>query len=83
MHMLKMGLALALALTFVLGMLTGQASAQQRSGTKQEQDACSRDVNRYCRKVIEQGDMAILNCLQQNRSRLTSACRKVLAESGN
>lgn len=75
----------SLALIFAFGFLTTEASAQQqqKSGTKKEQDACSRDVNRYCRKVIDQGDMAILSCLQQNRHRLTNACRKVLAESGN
>jgi hypothetical protein len=75
----------SLALTLALGIWISQASAQpqQSSGSKQEQDACSRDVNRYCRKVIDQGDMAILSCLQQNRHRLTEACRKVLAESGH
>jgi transcriptional/translational regulatory protein YebC/TACO1 len=78
--MLKMSLALVVA----LGILTVEAAAQQQqySGTKQEQDACSRDVNRYCRKIVEQGDMVILSCLQQNRQRLTSACRKVLADHG-
>lgn len=74
----------SLALTLLLGLFTADALAQYqgRSGTKQEQDACSRDVNRYCRKVIDQGDMVILDCLQKNRKRLTKACNKVLTDHG-
>jgi hypothetical protein len=58
------------------------ASAQQRSGTPQEQAACSRDVQRFCRKVIDQGDFTILACLQQSRPKLTAACNKVLTDHG-
>ena len=43
----------------------------QRSGTPEEQAACSRDVQRFCRPVIDQGDFTILACLQQNRPKLT------------
>ncbi len=78
--MLKLGLAL----TFILGLFATDAFAQYqgRGGTQQEQDACARDVTRYCRKIIEQGDMVILSCLQQNRKRLTAGCRKVLQDNG-
>lgn len=74
----------SLALMVGLGLFATDALAQYqgRSGNKHEQDACSRDVNRYCRKVIDQGDMVILNCLQQNRQRLTKACNKVLTDNG-
>lgn len=58
------------------------AVAQQRSGTPQEQAACSRDVQRYCRKVIDQGDFTILACLQQNRPKITTACDQVLKSHG-
>ena len=54
------------------------AVAQQRSGTPEEQRACSRDVQRFCRPVIDQGDFTILACLQQNRPKLTKACDQVL-----
>ena len=56
--------------------------AQQRSGTPEEQAACSRDVQRYCRPVIDQGDFTILACLQQNRPKLTKACDQVLKSHG-
>jgi hypothetical protein len=55
---------------------------QQRSGTPEEQKACSRDVQRFCRPVIDQGDLTILACLQDNRPKLTSACDQVLKNHG-
>ena len=54
----------------------------QRSGTPEEQAACSRDVQRFCRPVIDQGDFTILACLQQNRPKLTVACNQVLKDHG-
>ncbi len=54
----------------------------QRSGTPQEQAACSRDVERYCRPVIDQGDFTILACLQQNRPKISKACDLVLKTHG-
>jgi hypothetical protein len=54
----------------------------QRSGTPEEQAACSRDVQRHCRPVIDQGDFTILACLQQNRPKLTVACNQVLKSHG-
>lgn len=58
------------------------AQQQSRSGTAQEQAACSRDVQRFCRPVIDQGDFTILACLQQNRAKLTKACNQVLKNHG-
>jgi hypothetical protein len=58
------------------------AQQQQRSGTPQEQAACSRDVQRFCRPVIDQGDFTILACLQQHRPKLSAACNQVLKNHG-
>jgi len=72
-----------LALTLLsLSISTGALAQQQRSGTPEEQAACSRDVQRYCRPVIDQGDFTILACLQQNRPKLTKACELVLKDHG-
>jgi hypothetical protein len=75
---------LFLALTlFSILVSTGaiaQQQPQQRSGTPEEQKACSRDVERHCRPVIDQGDFTILACLQQNRPKLTPACAQVLKD---
>jgi hypothetical protein len=65
-----------------LSFSTGAIAQQQRSGTPEEQAACSRDVQRYCRPMIDQGDFVILACLQQNRPKLTKACDQVLKNHG-
>ena len=73
-------------LFFVLTLLSLSVSsgaiAQQRSGTPEEQKACSRDVSRFCRPLMDQGDFVILACLQQNRPKLTAACSQVLKSHG-
>ena len=59
-----------------------QQHQQQRSGTPEEQAACSRDVQRHCRSVIDQGDFTVLACLQQNRPKISAACDQVLKSHG-
>jgi len=61
---------------------TGALAQQQRSGTPEEQKACTRDVQRHCRTVIDQGDLVILSCLQQNRAKISAACDQVLKSHG-
>jgi cysteine rich repeat protein len=58
------------------------AQAQQRSGTPEEQKACTRDVQRFCRHVIDQGDFTILACLKDNRAKISEACDQVLKNHG-
>lgn len=53
------------------------ASAQQPG-----HDACARDVTRFCRSVMNNGDGAVLACLKEHRTRLTKACDKVLTDHG-
>ena len=65
-----------------LSISTGAIAQQQRSGTPEEQAACSRDVQRYCRPVIDQGDFTILACLQQHRPKLSKTCDQVLKNHG-
>jgi hypothetical protein len=68
-------------ITMILVLGTPAAFAQQ-GGTDQERDACSPDVKRYCVPVINQGDLVVLSCLQQNRPKLSPACNKVLVDHG-
>jgi hypothetical protein len=71
------------ALTLLsVSVATGASAQQQRSGTAQEQAACSRDVQRFCRPVIDQGDFTILACLKENRPKLSKACELVLKNNG-
>ena len=58
------------------------ANAQgSHAGTKQEQQACSRDASRFCRQQMGD-DNAVQQCLEANRRRLGSACRKVFESHG-
>jgi hypothetical protein len=58
------------------------AGALAHSGSEQEQLACTRDVQRFCRKLMDQGDLIILACLKENRQKLSSACNDVLVSHG-
>jgi hypothetical protein len=63
-------------LVLPLVVLASSAFAQQGH------DACARDVSRFCRSVMQQGDTVVLGCLKANRARLSKACDKVLTEHG-
>jgi hypothetical protein len=69
-----------LALTLLS--LSTAAVAQGQRGTPEEQRACTRDVQRFCRHVIDQGDLTILACLKENRAKISEACGKVLRTHG-
>jgi hypothetical protein len=58
------------------------AQQQQHGGTPEEQKACAHDVQKFCRAVMNDSDITVLNCLQQNRSKLTKACDQVLVSHG-
>ena len=57
-------------------LMASVASAQQGH------DACARDVSRFCRAHMQDGDSVVLACLKENRPRLSKACQKTLAEHG-
>jgi hypothetical protein len=58
-------------------LIASGASAQQ-----QGHDACARDVSRFCRAQMNDGDQVVLACLKQNRARLSKACQQTLASHG-
>jgi hypothetical protein len=60
-----------------LVLIASAASAQQ-----QGHDACARDVSRFCRAQMNDGDQIVLACLQQNRARISKACQQMLASHG-
>lgn len=74
-----------LALTVITVSASTGALAQQlqnRGGTEAEQKACSRDVQKLCRNVMDQGDLVILSCLKENRAKLSKPCNAVLVSHG-
>lgn len=68
-----------LLLTSAALLLATSAFAQQAPRTD---PGCGRDASRFCRAVLDQGDMAVLTCLQENRAKLSKTCAKVLADNG-
>jgi hypothetical protein len=65
-----------------IALLTGASStlAQGHMGTPQEQQG-TRDAQRLCRKQLGD-DSAVLQCLQQNRAKLSRSCQKVFQSHG-
>jgi hypothetical protein len=70
---------LALALTLLVANVP--LAFAQHAGTPQEQNACSRDASRFCRKDLG-NDNAVQSCLQQHRARLSATCRRVFESHG-
>jgi hypothetical protein len=73
---------LVLSVLSVSATTGAMAQQQPRSGTEAEQKACTRDVQRFCRPLMDQGDLTILSCLKENRPKLTKACGDVLISHG-
>jgi len=65
-----------------LSVATVAMAQQQHGGTAEEQKACAHDVQKFCRALMNESDLTILNCLQQNRPKLTKSCDKVLTDHG-
>jgi len=75
-------LLLALLAPLSTAAMAQNQSSNQRSGTEEEQKACTRDVTRHCRQLMDQGDLVILGCLKEHRAKLTKACNQVLVNHG-
>jgi len=50
-------------------------------GTPEEQAACAPDSTKFC-KALEPNQLAVLGCLQRNRTKISVACRRVLESHG-
>ena len=74
MHFVRVLIISAVALA------AGSAFAQQ--DRVQGESACGRDSSRLCKKVINDGDFAVLGCLKENRAKLRPVCVKFLQEHG-
>ena len=57
-------------------------SSLAHGGADQDEKACAPDVQRFCPKLMDQGDFAILACLKENRQKLSPACHYVLVSHG-
>lgn len=71
-----------ITLAIMLSLSLPAAAVAQHGGTPEEQRACASNVRSFCRSVLNQGDFAVLACLQQHRDRLNASCKKVLTNHG-
>jgi hypothetical protein len=65
-----------------LVLITSAASAQQSQDRQKGHDVCARDVSRYCRAQMQDGDQIVLACLKQNRAKISKPCQQMLASHG-
>jgi hypothetical protein len=68
-------------LVFIFVLSASPLAFAQHAGSPQEQQACSRDASRFCRKFLGD-DGAVQACLQQNRTRLSASCQRVFGSHG-
>jgi hypothetical protein len=69
-------------LALVLLSVPASTAVLAHGGTDHEQQSCTHDVQRFCRKLTDQSDLTILGCLKENRAKLSSPCRDVLVSHG-
>lgn len=67
---------------FLSALLAVQLFATSAASAQQGHDACARDVSRFCRARMNDGDSVVLECLKQHRARLSRACDKILTDNG-
>ncbi|MDE5445336.1 hypothetical protein GWG65_28675 [Bradyrhizobium sp. CSA207] len=77
----KLFLLTMITLATLSGLSGPPALAQGHAGTPQEQQACSRDASRLCRKDLG-NDSAVQSCLQAHRGKLSRSCSKVFESHG-
>ena len=69
---------------FVLfALLAAQVATTSLASAQKGEDACSRDVVRFCRPVMNNGDAAVLGCLKEHRAQVSKPCEKILSENGH
>ena len=71
-----------ISFVFLSALMAAQVLANSHASAQQGHDACARDVSRFCRAQINDGDSVVLTCLKQHRARLSRACDKVLTDNG-
>ena len=67
---------------FVVPLILMVSSASAQTQKKEGHDECARDVSRYCRAQMQDGDQIIQACLKQNRAKISKACQQKLASHG-
>ena len=79
---MRLGFFVSAALALSVA-LAGAIPARAQDDVRARGDrACNGDAKRLCSKFFGQGDMVILQCFQEHKTRLSTPCRKFLTEVG-
>lgn len=76
----RTGLLVATVLSSVA--LSSVTASAQDDLRRRGNIACKTDAPKLCKDAFQGGDMAVLQCFQANRTRLSATCRKFLTEIG-
>jgi len=69
-------------LSIILGvLLICSAASAQGSHSAQEEKACRRDAQRFCKDAMPD-EFRVLSCLQAHRQKISQACRDTLDGHG-
>ena len=71
-----------ISFVFLSALIAAPVLTTVQASSQQGLDACARDVSRFCRAQMNDGDSAVLACLKQNRAKLSKTCEKVLTDHG-
>lgn len=71
-------LTILLAWSVLSGFGHAKDFAAGHQGTLQQQRACRPDVLRHCRRLLDQSDSALADCLRANARNLSPTCRDAL-----
>lgn len=64
-------------------MLVASSSGYAQDNVRAEgAKACGPDANRLCKHVLEQGDMVMLKCFQNRKTKLSHSCHAFLTKVG-
>jgi hypothetical protein len=76
--------AYLLAATFSVGIMLAASSSgyAQDDVRAQGAKACGPDANRLCKHVMDQGDMVMLKCFKNRRTKLSRSCHAFLTKVG-
>jgi hypothetical protein len=69
-------------LSVLLSLVPSLSYAQPDPNRQRGEEVCGSDARKLCRKVLGEGDGAVLNCLQTNEKKLSKGCRKLLEDNG-
>lgn len=70
------------ALSLLLAISASAPGRAQDDLREKGNRACNGDARRLCKDVLGQGDMIVLACFQENKTKLSASCRKFLADVG-